>query len=93
MTRLLNLFQNSEIHGAHDFSDCQRLSVACRQGFERRLGFRVVVMGSRGFETDQFADGVVFMPLEDCLFGTAIFVEIFLGEIDTSLGCVGPDIS
>ena len=71
MTRLLNLFQNSEIHGAHDFSDSQRLPVACRQGFERRLGFSVVFMGSRGFETDQLADGVAFLPLEDCLIGAA----------------------
>ena len=71
MPRLLNLFQNSGIHGAHDFSDSQCLLVACRQGFERRLRFCVVLMGSRGFEMEQLADCVAFLPLEDGLIGAA----------------------
>ena len=92
MSRFLNLFQNSEIHRAHDFSNRQRLPVACRQGFERRLRFRIIFMGSRGFETEQFTDGIAFLPLEDCFLCATELAEIFLREIDAALGCVGPDV-
>src|SRR6185295_5221655 len=92
MPQFLNLFENSEIHGAHDLSDSQRLLVTCRQGFERRLRFRIVLMGSCGFEMKQFAECVAFLPLEDCLIGAAELIEIFLGEIDAALGCVGSDV-
>jgi hypothetical protein len=50
-------------------------------------------MGPRDFEVEQSAEFCAFLSLKDSLIGAAELHEIFLRQIDATLGCVCPDVS